>query len=121
MVIMELWPVATLVFGDVPIARIKRDNADFPAFFGSYDLIERSDADATQRHIEEYIAMSVRVWPLIEADKYDAEAQEEEELFLDLIESDKWALVDDQGRRTPILIPVFETNGRINWRLNPDG
>lgn len=53
---------------------MRQDDADFPTLFGTCELIEHGDADADLRHVRAYIAMSIRVWPLIEEDPYDAEA-----------------------------------------------
>jgi len=45
---------------------------------------------------------------------------EEEAQFADLIESGNWWLVDQNGKRIAILIPVFCTDNQINWRLDPN-
>ncbi len=105
-----------LVYGERPIATITHESSDFPTLFGTYVPIEDESADELSAHLRAYIVMSVEVWPAIEAGEYDEDAMAAEEPFLDLIESEQWALIDPDGSRRPIQIPVFETGGRINWR-----
>ena len=102
------------------IAVVEEDDADFPTFFGRYALSPSIDTPALS-HIRFYVNYSVRVWPLIEQDRCDEIDVSEEQAFADLIESPDWNLVEaETGRRSPILIPIFCTDNRINWRLNPD-
>ncbi|MEM7604666.1 MAG: hypothetical protein AAF411_04855 [Myxococcota bacterium] len=118
----KAYPTWSLVFGDMPIATIVQDDADFPTLFGTYTLTEGAErsAEGAERtaegeRIHAYIAMSIRVFPLYEEGR-DDEAADEEEAFMDLIESEQWALIDAEGQRRSILIPVFSPGGRVNWR-----
>ncbi|MEM6956849.1 MAG: hypothetical protein AAF645_14240 [Myxococcota bacterium] len=111
----KAYPTWSLVFGDIPIATIVQDCADFPTLFGTYTLAEGAERTAKGERIHAYIAMSIRVFPLYEEGR-DDEAANEEEAFMDLIESEQWALIDAEGQRRSILIPVFSPGGRVNWR-----
>ena len=109
-----------LLYGDHIIGDVKEDDSDFPTFFGKYKLISGLQKKPALAHIVSYVDYSIRVWPLIEADRMDAIDYEEEAQFMDLIESGNWWLVDQNGKRIAILIPVFGTDNYINWRLDPD-
>ncbi|MBW1863885.1 MAG: hypothetical protein JRJ02_16215, partial [Deltaproteobacteria bacterium] len=71
-------------------------------------------------HLLSYIDYSIRMWPLIEADRTDEIDYKEEAQFTYLIESGKWWLVDQNEEKIGILIPVFCTENGVNWRLDPD-
>ncbi len=107
---------STLLFQGVPIAQVEQDDADFPTYFGHYRLVDDSSADPVVARVREYHDFSVRTWPLIEQDRYDEVASQEEQ-FADLIESSDWSLLQPDGSSVAILIPVFCTNSEINWRL----
>jgi hypothetical protein len=125
--VAELGPVAHfegivkyhLHYKESVIATVEDVEADFPTFFGHYELAPTVSTPALA-HIQAYIDYSVRVWPLIEQDRCDEIDLAEEQAFTDLIESSDWILVEAvTANRIPILIPVFCTDNGINWRLNP--
>jgi hypothetical protein len=68
------------------IATVEEDDADFPSFFGRYQLEPSADAPELA-HVRAYLDYSVRVWPLIEQDRFDDPAMSEEEAYTDLIDS----------------------------------
>ena len=109
-----------LLYGDHVIAEVIVEDSDFPTFFGKYTLTEGLDQLSDLTHLLSYIEYSVRVWPLYEEDRTDEIDYKEEEQFTDLIESGDWWLLDQNGHKTGILIPVFCTNSAINWRLDPE-
>ena len=109
----------TLLFGRRVIATVEERDADFPAIWGSFELDPGLRDDPSLRRVVDYIEFSIRTWPLIDAGRTE-ETYEEESQFQDLIDSSDWWLADQDGQLLPILIPVFETNGRINWRLDPN-
>jgi hypothetical protein len=102
------------------IASIEEKNAEFPSFFGHYQLEPIADVPELA-HVRAYIDFCVRVSPHREQERFDDPAMlQEEESFTDLIESPDWSLVETKTQqRTPILIPIFFTDG-VTWRLNPD-
>lgn len=105
----------TLLYAGEPLGTIVEDDADFPTLFGTYELDPIARERAGLAHVLEYIDWSVRTWPLVEQDRVDELAAEEEQ-FAALIESEQWALRAADGRELPILIPAFCTEGRVNWR-----
>jgi hypothetical protein len=109
----------TLLFGEWELGSVHEDDADFPTFFGNYELSPELANVPQLRHLLDYVAFSIKRWPLIEADRLDEAIGREEEQFIDLVESEAWALRDEAGALTPILIPNFGTAGQICWRLNP--
>ena len=102
------------------IATIEENDADFPTFFGSYTLA--ADIEAPElADVRDYIEYSIRIWPLIEQDRLEESPLDEDQRFIDLIETDEWSLTEvESQKRISILIPIFCTNNGINWRLNPD-
>jgi hypothetical protein len=110
-----------LYFGSHAIAVVKEKDADFPTYFGEYRLLNEIGSPELGR-VRDYIDYSVRVWPQVEQDRMEESSLAEEETFMALIESEDWFLVEaDSGRRIRILIPLFCTGNRMNWRLNPVG
>ena len=61
-----------LLYGDHIIGDVKEDDSDFPTFFGKYKLISGLQKKPALAHIVSYVDYSIRVWPLIEADRMDA-------------------------------------------------
>jgi len=108
-----------LIYINHVIAEVTAEDSDFPTYFGKYTLSSGLDQLAAISHVLSYIEYSVRVWPLIEEDRGDEIDYEEENQFIDLIESGDWWLLDENGEKTGILIPVFCTDYGINWRLDP--
>ena len=68
------------------IATVHEEDADFPTFFGRYTLQPVIDAPELA-HVRAYVDYSVRVWPLIEQDRFNDPAMSEEEEYIDLIDS----------------------------------
>ena len=108
-----------LLYKDHVIAEITAEDSDFPTFFGKYTLSAGLDQLPEMTQVLSYIDYSVRIWPLIEEDRTDEIDYDEENQFIDLIESEDWWLLDENGEKTGILIPVFCTDNGINWRLDP--
>lgn len=108
-----------LIFGAVALAEIEEDGSDFPTFFGKVVYLPRESDDKALDRVYRFIDYSIRVWPLMEADQFDDPAFKEEANHAGVINSDDWWLEDDNGVRTPILAPMFCTDGRINWRPDP--
>jgi hypothetical protein len=108
-----------LLYKDHVIADVTAEDSDFPSFFGKYTLSPELDHIGAMTHVLSYIDYSVRVWPLIEEDRTDEIDYEVENKFIDLIDSEDWWLLDENGEKTGILIPVFCTDNGINWRLDP--
>lgn len=99
------------------IATVEETNAEFPSFFGDYQLEPIADVPELA-HVRAYIDFCVRVSALREQERFDDPALSEEELFTDLIESPDWSLVETKTQqRIPILIPIFFTDG-VTWSLN---
>lgn len=112
----------TLYFGDIRVGTIVQTDSDFPSIFGSYRIELPEDENAVHRHIHNYIKYSIEAWRLMmiddsEGGDWDHYQSEHEMKYIDLIESNDWRLVS--GTRTiRILIPIFGTDGEVNWRLN---
>jgi hypothetical protein len=112
-----------LYFDHLLIGEIAHSAGDFPWFFGEFQLCLHAD-DQISAHIRRYIAFSIRqsdfylnqtaAVPLL--DQQDKLLQEEHE-FDDLINSDKWNIIDYQSEVINILVPVFHADGSIGWRL----
>ena len=106
----DLW------FGESKLASVTRTGADFPSLWGEYQLEEGIREDDRLRHVVEYIDYSIRTAPLFEAARPHVPRVDEEDNFIDLIESKQWFLLDEKGEREPILIPIFHSERDIGWR-----
>ena len=99
------------------IATVEETNSEFPSCFGHYRLEPIADVSELA-HVRAYIDFCVRVSPLREQERFDDPALAEEASFIDLIDSPDWSLVQTKTQqRTPILIPIFFTDG-VTWRPN---
>ena len=100
------------------IATVEEANSEFPSCFGHYQVAPIADV-AELAHVRAYLDFCLRVSPLREQERFDDPALAEEESFTDLVESPDWSLVETKTQqRTPILVPVFFTDG-VTWSLNP--
>jgi hypothetical protein len=124
-----------LYFDSLVVGEITAIESDFPLFNGEFQLIPHPE-DETALRIAQYIDLCIR------QDTYYSEAltaeqeegseaedetalnpiavglAEEENKFLDLINSNSWKTVDEEGRSARILTPMFGINNSISWRLN---
>lgn len=105
-----------LCFGEVEIGTVAQSGADFPNISGRFELASEIAHQPELQHLVDYICYSCRVNPCINADSLAEIDQTEEDQFIDLIESDRWFLVDDTGTRMQILIPIFHADSTIVWR-----
>src|ERR1051325_8503838 len=84
------------------IATVEEANSEFPSCFGHYRLEPITDLPELA-HVRAYVDFCVRVSPLREQERFDNPAFAEEELFIDLIDSSDWSLVETKTQqRTPI-------------------
>ena len=109
-----------LLHGERVIAEVIPLEQDFPGFYGRYALRPEVGEDPELAHLAAYVEFCLRISPLVDADRTDEIDLDEEARFTDLIESDRWWLLDEEGERTAILVPVFYTGNGISWRLDTD-
>jgi len=109
-----------LFFGDVELGEVTRENGDFPNCFGRFRPSLKQDMPAIREEIQRYIDYSIEADRLAQHDptECDCFTATNEHKFLQLIDSDDWYLVDEQGKRSRILVPNFGTEG-IGWRWHP--
>ena len=105
-----------LRFGSEDLGEITEENFDFPSMYGRWSGPEILHNE----HLAAYIAYSREKDRIAVASDSGAEwerfVEENENDFLDLIESDEWTLEDESGRRKRILIPNFTADGGVIWR-----
>jgi len=107
-----------LFFRDLYLGVVVQDDFDFPNLFGTFTLADKVGEDELSRHLLNYIEQSIIGNGLMEDDKMDEWEKFENALserFLDLIETDDWYLMAD-GKREPIMIPIFCRDKGIVWR-----
>lgn len=103
-----------LYFDNILVGDIKYNNGDFPSFNGEFKLL-LIPADNLSKHILNYIDYSSRqdrYYASMEgAVEYEPTENEQDELdaeennFVDLIETEKWNIIESNGTITKILIP----------------
>ncbi len=115
-----------LYFDNLFIGEIEFKDGDFPWLSGSFKLT-LEPTDKLSEHILNYIDYSKlrsRKFELSELDpnnnsyEFDDKLAKEEEKYIDLIETDKWKIVSQNGTIEYILIPIFHCDEKIDWRLN---
>jgi len=119
-----------LYFDSLVVGEITAIESDFPLFNGEFQLIPHPEDEMALR-IAQYIDLCVRQdtyysEALTEEQEEESETEdetalnlaEEENKFLDLINSNSWKTVDEEGRTARILTPMFGINNSISWKLN---
>lgn len=111
-------PMYRLFFRDLEIGTVQRTGGDFPWHWGCFDpTFLPEDSDLTRR-IAEYIQISAKKYPLIEAEDFEPLHALEEQIaadFLDLIDTDDWRLIDGEDSWS-ITVPEFQEDQLIAWR-----
>jgi hypothetical protein len=119
-----------LYFDNLVVGEITAIESDFPLFNGEFQLIPHPEDEMALR-IAQYIDLCIRQdtyysEALTEEQEEGSETEdetalnlaEEENKFLDLINSNSWKTVDEEGRSARILTPMFGINNSISWKLN---
>jgi hypothetical protein len=120
-------PRSYLLFhGLLKIGVVTEDDADFPNMFGAiaYEpwILEPRDPD--EKRLARFVELNCESTRLVDLeDEVDTSAESEKidaELgqYQDLVESEEWWLVDDVGKKVPILCPMLRTS-EIVWRWDP--
>ena len=119
-------PTHKLYFENRLIGEVEYSSADFPSFCGKFSLLLKQSDDLS-KHILSYIDFSERqdryytLDGVVASDTRESalkELQQEEAQYEDLIETNSWTLVEEDGEVTKVLIPLFSFDGTITWRLN---
>ena len=97
-------------------------DSDFPNLWETFTPLDASDNRDIRAKIEAYRQYSMEADRLMETGgtEWERHVDRYESLFIVLIESDDWFLVDSSGRRRSILIPNFTQDGGIVWRWRPN-
>lgn len=105
----------TLRFGDVVIAEVVGTTYEFPGAAGTYTLVPSVPARVLEYHAYSLAEDAIGVEDDYR-DRWQSFIDEHESAFLDLIDSDAWALVAADGSRLSITVPLFHADGVITWR-----
>jgi hypothetical protein len=110
-----------LYFDSYQIGSIENIDTDFPNFTGDFTLTLSGNDDLSNQLLK-FIDFSKRQSDFYMGEEYDEELEEklfdEEETFDNIITSNSWHIIDHSGRKSRILIPIFDSANTINWRLN---
>lgn len=118
-----------LYFDNLVVGEITAIESDFPSFNGEFQLIPQPEDELAQR-IAQYIDLCIRqdsyYSEALAAEEEESETEDEtafnlaaeENKYLDLINSNSWKTVDEEGRNARILTPMFGVNKSISWKLN---
>lgn len=107
-----------LFFDDHQIGTITKKDEDFLNLFGTYDLL--ASTEKAHPFIFQYIQYSIQASMLMGEDekKWEEFMEKEESKYMDLIETENWHLIDENGKTHKILVPIFHYNNEIIWRWN---
>ena len=112
-----------LYLDNLLIGEIQYLDHDFPTFNGQFNLILKP-TDPDSKQIIDYIDFSCRQTSFYMNENEDDEEDLEEKLLAEelkyenLINSENWKIIESDGQLTKILIPTFDKENGINWRLN---
>lgn len=111
-----------LYFEMTLIGDIESTESEFPSFNGNFTQTLVS-TDQISNHIINYIDFSKRYTDFYMneeevPDDLEQKLLDEEEKYVDLINSNSWHIIDSTGVKTKILVPTFDSQNIINWRLN---
>ena len=109
----------TLLIGEVELT-----NNDFPDLTGNFTMLLTS-SDPISELLFNYIDFSRRQVEFYSGDELNEELEEklsvEEMTYEDLINSTKWRMEEENGKSVKILIPTFDKDNVIGWRLSLGG
>ncbi len=102
-----------LFHDNILIANITQTDADFPNLFGTFTL-----AKAIPPHVQNYIEYRINISKFkdISSKEPMEYIKQNDGIFLDLIESEAWYLLDEQGTKDIIMSPHFRSDSSIVWR-----
>lgn len=108
-----------LFFGDHELGTVEPIEADFPNSAGKLTLAREAWEGSTGGRLREYFDHC------LEADQIFLEEGEEpwqdfiaerEPDLADVIDSEDWRLVQEDGASEPITVPLFYLDGTLGWR-----
>ncbi|MEP6754128.1 MAG: hypothetical protein ABJA67_01405 [Chthonomonadales bacterium] len=109
-----------LYFDDVLVANITQHGSDFPGVFGDYVLAFSDPVDSLRQHIVKYIEFNTEADRLMmsgDESGWEKYIEDNEEPFVDLIETERWSL-HDGVEINKILVPIFGLESSVTWRWN---
>lgn len=106
----------TLYFSNIKIGTVTQLDADFPNLSGTYELA--ASLVGKNQLFDNYIAYSVQSDTLMSRDMaaWEKFMEQEEHKYQELIDSENWKLIDEDGQPRSILIPIFGEDHRFVWR-----
>ncbi len=116
-----------LYLGSMRVGCVVEKDSDFPNLRGriAYDEAVSHPSTNEERRLVEFLELDRESMRLIDVEHEQDVADELSainaplEKYQDLIETDDWYLVDEQGSKHPIRCPVLRESGEIVWRWNP--
>ena len=119
--------VYDLFFRKLKVGVVTYVDSDFPRMFGAISfersVVKPASDDAIR--LARFIELCREQTRLIDVmDKQDVTKELDEnnatmtENYLDLMETNDWMLIDENGKILPILCPIFSDDGKIVWYWN---
>lgn len=113
-----------LKYKDIDVGVVEGKDEDFLNLWGSFRVnIQTFGSESEEiKRLKEYIELSIRESELAERDCLENLTEQykilkrEMELYMDILDSEEWAFVDEDGNYLNILSPLFEPDSSIVWR-----
>jgi hypothetical protein len=105
-------------FANIKIATIKNAVEEFLNCHGSYILEDDFVNLHSGNDLHAFVESQINNPPPIEASKLEEFDQSEDDRYIHFIDSNDWLLIDQDGEKIPILVPIFNSNIDITWRFN---
>ncbi len=103
-----------LFYNEIFIGKIEVKVHSLPNTYGKLQLNSLNKNDKLCQHIWGYIQYCMEIDKLYQENKEDEIDFDEQEKYIDLIDSEDWYLQDEKGNKDSILIPVFGTDNYVN-------
>jgi hypothetical protein len=116
-----------LYLATLKIGRVSEDGRDFPNLWGwlEYEQLMRKPTTAIECRVAKFLELGIEEMKLVDVEHEKDVSREiaahnvQMEQYRDLIESDDWFLIDENGVKSPILCPILREGGNIVWRWRP--
>lgn len=109
----------TLLYKSYSLGTVTELSSEWPRPSGTVELdIVLKELNDDTKHLFAYIDYSIKAALLLEnrpEEEYDKYVEENESQYLDLIDSKDWFMLDENGKRNNIVIPIFSENNEIVW------
>ena len=107
-----------LFYNELLVGEVIELYREFPSLWGRYRLYSFNEPNELIKRIQSYVEYSIEADRIAQEDEdtWHEFAGQRESQFQELIDSGDWFLVDEEGNRHNILVPIFCQDNGVIWR-----